>query len=209
MKKFHQKKLFIFDLDGVIFDSKSNMKVAWNETSNKFNLNTPFYLYFKKIGMPFSDILKSLGLINDDRIYRYFQKISLKKISLIKPYKDAIDQLKILKKNKIKFSIVTSKDLKRTKYLLKKFNIKPDTIHCPNSELKGKPYPDHLLNSMKVNEVNSEQTCFVGDTEIDYLAAKNASIDFIFATYGYGKKKEHYKYLLENFKKLNKYLKVN
>ena len=93
MKKFHQKKLFIFDLDGVIFDSKSNMEVAWNETSNRFNLNTPFSLYFKKIGMPFSDILKSLGLINDDRIYRYFQRISLKKISLIKPYKDAINHL--------------------------------------------------------------------------------------------------------------------
>ena len=42
---------------------------------------------------------------------------------------------------------------------------------------------------MKVNGVNSEQACFVGDTEIDYLAAKNASIVFIFATYSYGKKR--------------------
>ena len=35
MKKY---KLFIFDLDGVIFDTKSNMRASWNFVKKKYNL---------------------------------------------------------------------------------------------------------------------------------------------------------------------------
>jgi phosphoglycolate phosphatase len=202
MKNLDKKKLLIFDLDGVIFDSKRNMRLAWNETSKKFDLNIPFSLYFKKIGLPFIEILKSLGIRPKNEIYQCFKSTSLKRIDLIKPYKGVIKQIKILKKNKIKFSIVTSKDLKRTKFLLKKYNIQPNTIHCPNNKLRGKPYPDHLLNSLKKNKVKPKEACYFGDAEVDYLAAKKAKIDFVFARYGYGKKKSYYRYQIRNFSQI-------
>jgi len=203
MKNLNKKKLLIFDLDGVIFDSENNMKLAWNEASKKFNLNIHFSLYFKKIGMPFLKILKSLGIKPKNEIYKCFKDTSLKKIHVIKPYKDVIDQLQLLKKKKQKFSIVTSKDFKRTKFLLKKFNIQPNTIHCPNNKLRGKPYPDHLLNSLKKNKVKPKDACFFGDTEVDFLAAKRAKIDFIFVKYGYGKD-AGYNYQIESFKQIKK-----
>ena len=204
MKNLNKKKLLIFDLDGVIFDSKKNMELAWNETSKKYNLNILFPLYFKRIGMPFLEILKSLGVKPKNEIYQCFKDTSLKKIHVIKPYKYVIDQLKLLKKNNIKFSIVTSKDFKRTKFLLRKFNIQPNTIHCPNNRLRGKPYPDHLLNSLKKNKVKPKDACFFGDTEVDFLAAKKAKIDFIFAKYGYGKKNSNYNYQIDSFKQIKK-----
>ena len=204
MKNLNKKKLLIFDLDGVIFDSKKNMELAWNETSKKYNLNILFPLYFKRIGMPFLEILKSLGVKPKNEIYQCFKDISLKKIHVIKPYKYVIDQLKLLKKNNIKFSIVTSKDFKRTKFLLRKFNIQPNTIHCPNNRLRGKPYPDHLLNSLKKNKVKPKDACFFGDTEVDFLAAKKAKIDFIFAKYGYGEKNSNYNYQIDSFKQIKK-----
>tara|TARA_B100001057_G_scaffold464244_1_gene519236 strand:- start:209 stop:829 length:621 start_codon:yes stop_codon:yes gene_type:complete len=190
----YKKKLLIFDMDGVIFDSKKNMEVAWNETSKKFNLNIPFFKYFKNIGLPFSEILKSLNVEPKYEIDKCFKDTSLKKISLIKPYKDIIKKLKFLKKNKIKFSIVTSKDLQRTKFLLKKYKIQPNSIHCPNNKLRGKPYPDQLLSSLKKNKIRSKDACFFGDTKIDFLASKRANIDFIFVKYGYGKYDNSYKY---------------
>lgn len=207
MKDLKNKSFIIFDLDGVIFDSKKNMKSAWKKTSKKFNLNVSFSKYFSKIGMPFLKILQSLGIKPDERIYKCYKEASINKVHLIKPYKNVLKELKYLKKNKIKFSIVTSKDFKRTKYLLNKFEIQPSSIHCPNKKLRGKPHPDHLLYSLKKNNIKSKNAFFVGDTNIDFLAAKDAKIKFIFAKYGYGKNNKLYKYKISNFKEIRQIIK--
>ena len=199
-------KLVIFDLDGVIFDSKKNMKLAWNKTSKKFNLNVKFEKYFEKIGMPFLNILKTLNIKPDKRIYRFFQKISFQEIDKINLYDGVTEQLKFLKEKRIKFSIVTSKDFKRSSFLLRKFKIKPNSIHCPNNILKGKPHPDHLLYCLKKNKINPNDAYYVGDTKIDYLAAKRANISFIFAGYGYGKNNKLYKNKISKFKYIKKFL---
>ena len=202
----NKKSFIIFDLDGVIFDSKKNMEFAWSKTSNNFNLNISFSKYFSKIGMPFLKILKSLGIKPDQKIYKCFKDASLNKIDLIKPYKFVLGELKFLEKKKIKFSIVTSKDLKRSKFLLNKYKIHPYSIHCPNKKLRGKPFPDQLLYSLKKNKINAKDACFVGDTYIDFLAAKRAKIDFIFTKYGYGKNDKLYKYKISNFRQIRDFI---
>ena len=53
-----KKKILIFDLDGVLINSISNMKISWNSTSKKFDLNINFEEYKKNIGLPFKKILK-------------------------------------------------------------------------------------------------------------------------------------------------------
>ena len=45
-------KLVLFDLDGVLIDSKENMRCAWI-VKKKFNLKQSFENYFKNIGLPF------------------------------------------------------------------------------------------------------------------------------------------------------------
>jgi HAD superfamily hydrolase (TIGR01549 family) len=199
-----KKKFFIFDLDGVIFDSKKNMEFAWNITSKKFNLNIKFSSYFQKIGLPFLKILQNLNIEPDVKIYNCFKKNSLDKINKIKPYKGAIKLLKNFKKKGVKFSIVTSKDYKRSRFLLKKYNIQPVSIHCPNKMLRGKPSPDHLLFCLKKNKIKKKDACFIGDTHIDFQAAKKAKISFIFAKYGYGESKNIYKYKITKISDLKK-----
>ena len=53
MKKNLKFKFFIFDLDGVLFDSKKNMKKSWNSVKKKHKINCSFESYFNKIGLPF------------------------------------------------------------------------------------------------------------------------------------------------------------
>ena len=57
-----KKKLFLFDLDGVLINSKSNMKFSWEAVNEKHQLNIGFKKYFSYIGRDFKDILKNLGI---------------------------------------------------------------------------------------------------------------------------------------------------
>ena len=47
----------LFDLDGVLFDTKKNMEKSWNDVNKNFNLKIKFEDYFSKIGVPFQKIL--------------------------------------------------------------------------------------------------------------------------------------------------------
>ena len=62
MKKFENKKLILFDLDGVLIDSLQNMRKTWTNTSKKFSLNIKLDKYKKHIGKPFVVILRSLKI---------------------------------------------------------------------------------------------------------------------------------------------------
>ena len=206
MKKKYN--FFVFDLDGVIFDSKSNMSLAWNQTREKLNLKPTFISYFKKIGKPFDQIMKSLNIDPTPEISNCYKEHSLKYIKKIKLYHNVKKILNILKKRNIKFSIVTSKDRARTMFLLNKFNIYPHSIHCPRTNIPGKPYPDMLISAIKKNRTKNLNCCYVGDTYIDYKTAKNAKIGFIFAKYGYETRKMPKKIIsINNFNNLRFYIK--
>ena len=201
-------KFFIFDLDGVLFNSKRNMEKAWSSVKNKYHIKVSFNSYFDKIGMPFDKILVRLKIKPNNKIFKTFQLQSIKYIDLVKPYPSVKKSLEIFKKKKIKFSILTSKDLKRSKLLLKKYNILPETIHCPKKKLRGKPFPDHILDCLKKNKIKKKDVCFVGDTKIDNLAARRAGIEFIFAKYGYGVDEKLYNNKITKFKDIKKFLHI-
>ena len=206
MRKKNNFNFFIFDLDGVIFDSKQNMKKSWKNVCIKHNIDIKFKKYFDQIGKPFEQILINLGLDPNKKIFKTFQSSSIKNINLIQPYPWVNYVFKFFKKKGVKYSILTSKDLKRSKYLLKKYNISPETIHCPEKKLRGKPYPDQIFDCIKKNKIKKKNTYFVGDTYIDYMAAKKANIQFIFAQYGYGIGKKIYKKKISKFKDVIKYI---
>ena len=142
MKKY---KLYIFDLDGVILDSKSNMEATWNELRIKHNLKPKFNDYFKLIGAPFTKILKKLNIKSkrNQIAQTYFQKSKkyVNKIKLYPKIKLVLNQLKL----NSKVAVVTSKEKKRTYLFLRKFKLKFDVISCPEKGKRGKPYPDQLL----------------------------------------------------------------
>ena len=60
-----KKKLIVFDLDGVLIDSKSNMNAAWIAVMEKHNIQVTFEEYFQLIGRPFVDILSALSIAGD------------------------------------------------------------------------------------------------------------------------------------------------
>lgn len=201
-----KKKLIIFDLDGVIINSKKNMCIAWEETSKEFNLNIKFSQYFKFLGLSFSKILKSLSIYkNHEKIKSHYSKVSVKNFNKITLYPGVKKILNYLKKSNY-LCIVTSKDKYRTKKIIDYFNLNFDLLSSPEEKLRSKPWPDQINKCIKKFKSLKKDTIYIGDTYFDYLAARRAGINFIFASYGYGYKNKIYKTKVNSISDLRKYL---
>lgn len=187
LKKKNLKKHFIFDLDGVLFNSIENMKYSWNEVKKKNNLKIPFSEYKKYIGLPFKKILVKLKIKDhQNKIHNDYFLNSKKSITKIKTYPDVKKVLLILKKKKKTLSIVTSKKRSNALILIKRLGIKFDFIKTENKKLKGKPNPDLLNFCVKKSKIKKRYCLYIGDMPVDKLTAKRANIDFLLANYGYG-----------------------
>lgn len=187
------KKLILFDLDGVLIDSKDNMKSSWNFVKEKYCLEINFDEYFNQIGKPFQDILFELEIRKDKKkIEIDFQKKSKLDMYKINFYCEVYETIQYFKESdKYKIGIVTSKDLSRTKIITSKLP-KFDIISCPENNLMGKPEPDQILYAMSQTSSDNEETVYIGDMEVDKIAAEKAKIDFVYAEWGYGKMKSTY-----------------
>lgn len=200
------KTLYLFDLDGVVIDSKKNMEISWNFVNKKFKLNIPFKKYFSLIGRDFKEILRKLKINNKDLdiIEKTFKNSSIKNFNKNKLFPKVKVVLKKLKKKKIKIGIVTSKDCFRTKKILKKFSLNFDEVRCSNGLLAGKPKPDKILSILKKLNISKSKTVYVGDMIVDKKTAKNAGVDYIHAIYGYSPKKINHKNTIHSFNELIK-----
>lgn len=208
MEKKILKKILIFDVDGVLVSSKSNMRVSWEAVRKKFNLKKNFKDYFLLIGRPFEKILSTLKIKKDyTKIKKLYSDVSIKNTNKIKFYKNTKKELNNLKNLNFTLCIVTSKDLKRTKLFLKQVIKLFKVIQCPQKKLKGKPYPDQINNVIKKLNAKKKDCVYIGDMYIDFLAAKKAGIDFIFAKWGYGNIKGS-KYL-NNIRDIKHFVKYN
>ena len=198
-------KLIIFDLDGVIIDSKKNMNYAWNYVKKKHSLKIEFNEYFKNIGLPFEKILLKLGIKKEQRkIFLSYSNESIKQIKEINLFKGVKQVLKNLDKNYY-LAILTSKDFNRTKIILKKFKLDFKYICCPIKGKKGKPNPWQITKLMKKLKIHRNNVFYVGDTQVDKRTAKNAGIKFIYAKYGYENIRST-KYTINSMKEINKFL---
>jgi len=182
-----RKRLVLFDLDGVILDSKQNMDCAWADVCEKFSLKIPFQDYFSNIGRPFKDILDILGVVEQqDMIEVVYNQSSLKRIDSSPFFPKVKDYLCFLLKNNIEIGIVTSKSKTRVKPVLNRLGIDFSIVKVPDDICRGKPAPDHLLMAMSLLNIDPSETIFIGDMDVDYMAAKRANIDYLHASWGYG-----------------------
>jgi len=180
-------KTYIFDLDGVIIDSKHMMEQSWNTCMLEHKLTQTFDDYFKQIGKPFRDIMKELNVENVEAVKHTYDKTSLELMEYCLEFYDGVeDTLKEIKKNS-KIAVVTSKTAERTNVILEHLDVEFNYVVSPKKGLRGKPAPDQILFCLAMTHTDPKDAVYIGDMQVDYEAATRAGIDFIHASYGYGK----------------------
>lgn len=181
------KRLILFDVDGVLLDSKDNMRKSWAHVLERTNLKIPFEDYFSRIGRPFRDIMIDLGVSYDlEKIEKIYMTASFDFLEEAMFFPNVKDTLNQLHHSGIKLGIVTSKDKLRTNAVLQQIDTPFVTIQSPSERYRGKPAPDYLMIAMAEAAEDPSDTLYIGDMSTDYEAARRAGIDYVHASWGYG-----------------------
>ncbi|EAU42374.1 HAD-superfamily hydrolase subfamily IA [Fulvimarina pelagi HTCC2506] len=186
-ESWRMRGLVLFDLDGVILDSRANMEAAWSAVAAEFGIEIPFESYFAEIGRPFQDIMTRLGLADQGkRIEQVFRRASARHLFDTPIFEGMETLLSNVAAYRIKLGIVTSKDFARTQLILDRLPVEFSIVMTPNDRLRGKPAPDHLLQAMARCNTDPAATIFIGDMDSDADAARRARIDYAHVLWGYG-----------------------
>ena len=180
------KRIFIFDLDGTLIDSKNGILISLKYVLSK---NAPEYLpYLNKsiIGPPIKGILE--GFVKDDLLVsklskefrRHYDSIGFLNTKLFDGVQEGLSQIEnsrlFISTNKPK--IVTDKILKKLK-VDAYFN---EVICIDSNSFSNKI---QIVRSI-VNNLDTNNITVIGDSKDDYLSAIDNNCNFVFCEYGYG-----------------------
>ncbi len=185
-------KLCIFDLDGTLLDTLDNITYFVNKAMRCFSLGT---LGKEKVRQYVGNgarllIERCLKTQNSDLpvltvLNEYIKFYDSAPSYLVKPYDGIIPMLQTLKKSNIKIAVLSNKPDSSTKAILNEIFGK-DFFYAAYGQREGvpkKPDPYAVLDICKGFE--KSECVFVGDTNVDIEAGKNAGLLSIGVSWGF------------------------
>lgn len=198
-------KSVIFDMDGTLLDSSYAMTLSVNHVRKSFGLPPIKKEYLEYIiNEPCLDLPLKLYDVPEYTIEhreRFAEHYLTNANFHVKPYEGAYDLLKSLHVKGVTLSIATNatdffaRNMLEAQGMVDFFSF----IIGANNVENSKPNPDMLHHISSLSKIPLTNSLLVGDSIKDEGAAKKANIDFLFASWGYGKSSEY----TESFKSIN------
>lgn len=182
-----EKKVIIWDFDGVIIDSKNLQMQALKECYRLLDKGEPPYdLFFSLSGDSLQNIFNSIGIPLS--MVKTYIAYSSKKIDQIMVFDGIYKLLSELKKKEYGLALCTGKERKRTLQILKKCELYDffSLVVCSDDVVNPKPNPESLHKCLDYFKITPERAVMVGDAPNDILAAKNAGVHSIAVLWGEG-----------------------
>ena len=204
------KKLFVFDFDGTIVDTRLSIIKTFNETLIGLNKKPlPENEIEKLIGLPLDKIFESIGVSGLDlqiAIQEYCSKYNDIYYKAVMLFPDVIEVLSNLKKQGHVLSIASNKGKEAIEKLLKYLEIE-QYFSCVAGEEDvetKKPSPEVVFKIASKLNFNISDVIVIGDTKYDLQMGNAAGTETCAAVYGYDSienlKKERPTYLINSFK---------
>lgn len=190
-KKINKKyKAVIFDLDGTVIDSsKSIFRCAEKSMKEILNIELTEEQKYAFLGptlkesfSKYTNDQEKIDLLIDT--YRKYNKEDHKN-NMIKPFNNAKNIFKWIKKNNLKLIIATSKKNSVAKEGLAINNLLffVDFIVGSDDVKKHKPDPEVLQKALDIYNLKPSEAIYIGDNETDIFAAK--AINMVSVGVGY------------------------
>jgi len=172
----------IFDLDGTLVDSLNGIGLAMKKTLAEYGYSIEIENILPRIGAPMLQVVEELTneksekvKIIYDRYLTLYRKEYLHKITPLNGANTLIDSLY---KNNISLAIVTNKTERDAQSVVQSLNWVKQFKIIVGRDTKELPKPHPAGTIYALNKCNSDpqKSVFIGDTEYDMAAGKNAGI---------------------------------
>lgn len=188
-------KTFIFDLDGTLLDTLSDLAASTNyalrlnglpthstDDIRRFVGNGVRLLIERAVPAGTSTELIEATL-SDFR--RHYMAHSL---DTTRPYDGITETLAELKRRGCRMAVVSNKFMTATQELVRHFF--PDTIEVAIGEheqegIRKKPAPDTVIEALRRLDVTLDSAVYVGDSDVDVATAKNAGLPCLSVLWGF------------------------
>lgn len=181
-------KCLLFDLDGTLADTDLLIVEGFLH----------FFRKYKKEKVSLSTLASLSGPSLKDSMKKYFPAYNTDEMvqefrdftwplyeTYIEFFEGIKEVLEVLKDNKLKLGIITSKMKEATIKTLEVLGVDNyfDYIVCIEDVNNGKPDPEGINKALEYFNVSKCDTLFVGDAITDLLAANNANVDCCFVSW--------------------------
>jgi phosphoglycolate phosphatase len=195
-----KKKLIIFDLDGTLIDTLSDIEHIFNYVLIKNGLEKKSKNFYKKnIGNGLENLLRKclpdtftgdFNLLSKSVRDRYKSQLNTK----TKIYEGIIPVLEYLKKNKVNMAVISNKlHSLAVRSVETYFNSYRMKVIGAEGGFPRKPSPDSTFHMLQNFNCSASDTLFIGDSIVDIKTAQNASIRSVGVLWGNGTEEDFIK----------------
>lgn len=178
-------KLAIFDLDGTLLNSVQDITKATNYVLLQYSVRQLSEESIRPlIGLPASKIFETAGLAelniaNAIEIFRDHLRQHAGDSSTVYPTVTA--ELEKIQSSGMAMAVATNKPTELAIKVLERSGLLNffDFVQGA-TDMRAKPSPDTLQECMRMIGVEPDQTVMIGDSEVDFQAAKTARCSFYF-----------------------------
>lgn len=191
-----KKDTIIFDLDGTLLNTLDGLTESFNYTISKFGYEERTKDEIRQfVG---NGVLEAINRcvnykLEEDKqiealeIFKIYYRKNMKNLSY--PYEGIIDLLNFLKEKNYHLAVVSNKYDSAVKSLCNfYFGNTFELTLGESSKIRRKPKPDGILEVINYFSSEKGKTVYIGDSEVDVVTAKNASVDIISVLWGYRSK---------------------
>ncbi len=179
--------LVLFDLDLTLVDSLEAIVESFSKAAEITGIRINVDKLKELIGRPFNDVIKGILPRNIEREKieefiatrrRIMDNIWRSKVRL---YSDVEPVIRKLREMNIFVGVASSSSMERLEAFLDYFGLKRylNVASGVKDGVRGKPYPDVILYAIRELGIPVDKTIYVGDAEVDCIAARRAGVRFV------------------------------
>lgn len=190
----HTDTAIVFDVDGTLWDTTGIVAESWTKVLDRLSIRVEGGLTVRRLKQEFgktpeviaADLLPGLSAAEQktviDACFRQ-EEIDLERNTQSLLYEGVEDTLAELARGRGLY-IVSNCQSGYIELFLKKNRLERHILDFECAGNTGRPKGDNIRLLMDRNRIT--RAVYVGDTQGDYEASRQAGIPFIFAAYGYG-----------------------
>lgn len=182
------KKLVVFDLDGTLVDSEEFIVWSFIEAGRAVGVDVDAEAVKKSIGMSLEAVIESAFARNrvSRRVIEEFVRTRRRIVeeywrARVKLYPDVVPALESLREMGCVLAVASSSVVERVGEFLEYFGVLGyfNAVSGIKPGVRGKPEPDVILVVLEETGFKPEEAVYVGDKEVDCVAARKIGVDFI------------------------------